>query len=84
MRVKNLPTFHKNKPDIAFFAKVESRCWLNAAITQLASEKGGKIYTDNKNIIDIAKHFYTRGHAKIMSLQLTLSGMMWLTKREWR
>ena len=60
MRVKNLPTFHKNEPDIAFFAKVESRSRSNAAITQLSSEKGGKIYTDNKNIINIAKDFYTK------------------------
>ena len=58
-RIKHLPTFHKDEPDIAFFAKVESRCKSNAAITQLAPAKNEKIYTDNASIIRIAKDFYT-------------------------
>ena len=60
MRIKHLPYFHKDEPDIAFFAKVEGKSKSNAAITQLAEGKASKIHTDNANIMGIAERFYNK------------------------
>ena len=59
-RIRHFPSFLKDEPDIAFYAKVEGKSKSNAAITQLAEGKSSKIYTDNSNIIGIAERFYTR------------------------
>ena len=58
-RIKYLPTYEKNEPDIAFYSKLEEKKIAKEVIGQLAESKEGKIYTDNKNITKIATNFYT-------------------------
>ena len=59
MRIKYLPSFDKDEPDIAFYSKIEEKVKKNATITQLAENENDKIYTDNKNIMRIATKFYS-------------------------
>ena len=58
-RTKYLPTYEKGEADIAFYSKIEERNIPKNIIGQLAETKDGKIYADNKNIMNIATKFYT-------------------------
>ena len=58
MRIKFLPSFEKDEPDIAFFSKIEDKKKAKDMITQLAEERNTSIYTDNENIMRISTKFY--------------------------
>ena len=59
MRIKYLPSFEKDEPDIAFYSKLEQKKVAKDTITQIAETKNGEIYTDNENIMRISTQFYT-------------------------
>ena len=59
-RIRHFPSFHQDEPDIAFYAKVESKAKSSSAITQLAKGINDQIYTDNANIMNISKDFYSK------------------------
>ena len=50
-RVKFLAPYDKTEADIAFYSKLENQKRANDRMNQLAEKKEGKIYTDNKNIL---------------------------------
>ena len=58
-RVKYIPSFDKEEPDIAFYSKIEERKISESIIGQLAERQDEKIYTDTKNMMNIASEFYT-------------------------
>ena len=58
-RVRYLGTYDKGEPDIAFYSKLEEKNISKEAIGQLAEDKDGTIYTDNKNIIKISTKYFT-------------------------
>ena len=58
-RTKYLPTYEKGEAVIAFYSNIEERKFSKNIIGQLAETKDGKIYADNKNIMNIATKFYT-------------------------
>ena len=57
-RVKFLAPYEKSETDISFYSKLEEQKRAKDGITQLAEKKDGEIYTDNKNILEIATKFY--------------------------
>ena len=59
IRTKFAAQYEQAEPDIAFYSKLEERNIARDSITQLAKEKDGQIYTDNKNITQIATEFCT-------------------------
>ena len=58
MRIKFLPSFEKDEPDIAFYSKIEDQKNAKDMITQLAEERNTKVYTDKENIMRISTKFY--------------------------
>ena len=58
LRIKFLPTFEKDEPDIEFLSKVEDRKKAQETISQLAEKPNGQIFTNRNDIMRISTDFY--------------------------
>ena len=58
LRIKFLPSFEKDEPNIEFLSKVEDRKKAQETITQLSEKPNGQILTNRKDIMRISTNFY--------------------------